>query len=41
VFGTDFNAEALAGTSDIMAKEGYEHWTAQHAECASSTGSRP
>jgi NAD(P)-dependent dehydrogenase (short-subunit alcohol dehydrogenase family) len=36
VFGTDFNPDALAGTSDIMAKEGHEHWTAQQADMTRS-----
>jgi NAD(P)-dependent dehydrogenase (short-subunit alcohol dehydrogenase family) len=32
VFGTDYNAEALAGTSTVMEKEGHGHWTPWRAD---------
>lgn len=36
VFGTDYNEEALTGTSAAMAKEGHQHWTAHRADMTSS-----
>jgi len=36
VFGTDFNAEALTGTSAAMEQEGHKHWAACKADMTSS-----
>lgn len=36
VFGTDFNEQALAGTSDIMAQEKHVNWTPCTADMTSS-----
>ena len=32
VFGTDYNTDALAGTTDAMAKEGHKDWTPWRAD---------
>jgi NAD(P)-dependent dehydrogenase (short-subunit alcohol dehydrogenase family) len=32
VFGTDYNADALAGTSAVMEQEGHRHWTPWRAD---------
>jgi NAD(P)-dependent dehydrogenase (short-subunit alcohol dehydrogenase family) len=36
VFGTDYSAEALAGTSTVMQNEGHSHWTPWQADMTSS-----
>lgn len=36
VFGTDYSAEALAGTTATMTEEGHKNWTAQLADMTSS-----
>lgn len=36
VFGTDYNADALAGTAAIMAKEGHADWASCQADMTSS-----
>jgi hypothetical protein len=36
VFGTDYNADALAGTSSILEREGHRKWTPWRADMTES-----
>lgn len=36
VFGTDFSDEALAGTSELMEREGYKHWAGRKCDMTST-----